>query len=218
MDIQKRADAILCEILSADGTLKNYVVNRSVPSPFHGRGKIRLVVLGQDPTVKNPESRDLIKTVLNLNKKGNLRKYLSRICDCLGFGLEESVYATNVIKNFFTSPPTTITDCNVLVEASRYWLGLLKDEINQFPDAVILSLGEPVLSILVRSGNSRCVRDYWGYTSRWKLGECGDFRAIEISKCELNRKIFPFPHQPSIAKRFYKQRFENYLAFMKNQI
>ena len=34
----------------------------------------------------------------------------------------------------------------------------------------------------------------------------------------LGRMVFPFPHQPSIWKRFYADRFEDYVTFMKRQL
>lgn len=218
IEMQQKADAILKKLLFVDCPIKNYVENRLVPEPFCGTGKIRLVILGQDPTVRNPETRNSITTVLNLNKKGSLRSYIKRICNGLGIDLDANVYATNLVKNFFTEPPTSIREVNVLREASKYWLELLKDEINNFPESVILSLGEPVLSVLVRSPGSAKVRDYWGYTKEWKASKQSDFRCIDSRLCILERSVFPFPHQPSISKRFYMDRFKNYLAYVRKKL
>lgn len=218
IESERRAQGILKKLLSASCPIRNYVVNRTVPAPFCGSGEIRLIILGQDPTVKNREARSLITTVLNLNRRGSLRSYISRICDGLGVDLDTNMYATNVVKNFFTEPPTTITGVDALGEASGYWLDLLKDEVNRFPDSVILSLGEPVLSVLVSGGGSVKVRDYWGYTRQWKVGEQGEFRCIERSVCVLGRSVFPFPHQPSISKRFYMDRFNDYLGYIRRQL
>lgn len=98
--IARRSQAVLEDLLSAP-SVGQYVENRTVPVPFLGEGEIRLIVLGQDPTVKNEKSRAGIRTVLNLDKEGSLKRYLRRICQGLGIGLEENVYATNVVKNFF---------------------------------------------------------------------------------------------------------------------
>ena len=84
-----------------------------------GHGGIQLVVLGQDPTVKNAEARGRITTVLNLDKPGSLRSYLQRVCAGLGARLDENVYATNVIKNFFTMPPTTVKEVASLPREPR---------------------------------------------------------------------------------------------------
>ena len=45
------------------------------PDPFRGRGEIRLIILGQDPTVQDPEYRKKIKVTLLLNHSGGLRTY-----------------------------------------------------------------------------------------------------------------------------------------------
>ena len=63
--------------------------------------------------MKNPDSRRRIRTVLNLNKSGALRNYLSRVCEGLGLNLDENLYATNYLKNFFVSPPTKIAEIDI---------------------------------------------------------------------------------------------------------
>ncbi len=64
-----RAKAILSPLVS-DPKLGRFVdPTVGVPEVAHGRGDIPLIVLGQDPTVKDPRSRASIKTVLNLDKR-----------------------------------------------------------------------------------------------------------------------------------------------------
>lgn len=74
------------------------------PDPFRGSGKIRLIILGQDPTVQDPEYRKKIKVTLLLNQPGGLRTYLEKVCKVLDIDLDENIYATNLLKNFFTVP------------------------------------------------------------------------------------------------------------------
>ena len=45
------------------------------PDPFRGRGKIKLIILGQDPTVQDPEYKKKIKVTLLLNQPGGLWRY-----------------------------------------------------------------------------------------------------------------------------------------------
>lgn len=130
-----------------------------IPKIYCGTDTIKLFILGQDPTIKNIKSRATITTVLNLDKPGtNLHNYLSQICHRLGFDLE-NVYATNYVKNSFKNPPTRIMKIDVLKEFGPYWLPLLKEELAQFPQRPIITLGQPLLSAIVQEEASPLVRD-----------------------------------------------------------
>jgi len=212
MTIKIKVDEVL-NTLSIDPILGQYVdKSLNIPEVHHGIGEIKLVILGQDPTVKNEEGRKKITHVLNLNKPGSLFKYLSNICLKLRIDLQENVYATNYFKNFFTKPPTQIKEINIFKTCESYWLPLLKEEINQFPNIPIISLGQPLLTALVTGNASPLVRDYWGYTSRWKSGEKGTYCYLEPHRNKIDRIMFPFPHQPSANKEFYRNRFDDYIA------
>ena len=215
LDIQRRAAAVLRK-LKANPKLGRFVDSTlDIPEVFRGEGEIRLVVLGQDPTVKNPASRRGITTVLNLNRSGALKNYLSRICESLGLNVDEHVYATNYLKNFFVKPPTQITEINVLQVFGPMWLPLLQDELAQFRQVPVIALGEPLLAALVRGAASPRVRDYWGYTPGWKSGDSGPLHYLAPQDNWLGRTVFPFPHQPSIAKQFYAERLASYTAFVR---
>lgn len=217
-DVQRRAEGLL-EHLSSDARLGRFVdTSLGIPQPFHGSGEIRLIVLGQDPTAKDVSSRAGIKTVLNLDRRGGLRIYLTRICSDLDLDLDENVYATSLFKNFFVRQPKQIEEIDVFQEFSPIWLPLLQDELARFPQVPVITLGQPLLATLVREGASPQVRDYWGYTPRWKSGEAGPFQYLKPGENHLDRTIFPFPHQTSIRKPFYKEHLRDYTAFVKNAL
>lgn len=51
----------------ASSEISSYIdTSLTPPDPFRGRGKIRLIILGQDPTVQDPEYREKIKVTLLL--------------------------------------------------------------------------------------------------------------------------------------------------------
>jgi uracil-DNA glycosylase len=213
LDVEQRARELLKD-LAADPHLGRFVDSAlGIPEIYKGSGEIRLIILGQDPTVKNIHSRAAIRTVLNLDKGGSLRNYLSRVCNNLGLDLDRNVYATNYLKNFFIKPPTQIKEIDVFQEFASIWLPLLHDELSMFPQVAVITLGQPLLSALVNEGASPHVRDYWGYVPGWTSGEAGPLQCLEPGENRLERVVFPFPHQPSIRKRFYKERFEDYTAF-----
>lgn len=51
---------------------------------------IKLIFIGQDPTVRREESREEINVTLNLDKGNSLRTYLEKVCETLGMDLEKS--------------------------------------------------------------------------------------------------------------------------------
>ncbi len=189
-----------------------------LPEPFAGQGPVRLIILGQDPTVKNTAGAKRATTVLNLDRNGNLRRYLEKICAELELDLDRHVYATNLIKNFFVGPPAQIKDAGLFAAACDIWLPTLHAELERYPNIPILSLGQPLLQAIVKPGVPARVREYWGYTPRWKSGVTETFRQLEPEDNLLNRPVFPCPHQPSIRKQFYRDRLHSYLAFARESM
>ena len=188
------------------------------PEPFRGSGKIKLLVVGQDPTVHNPKQRKELKVVLLLNQPGRLRTYLGNICKGLDIDLDENIYATNLLKNFFTVPPDTIRekDPQFFRKAADHWIPLLKEEIEEFENVPILPLGEPVLNCLTKSPDRVLIRNYWGYEGPAQYG--WNFHYIKPIENILSRVVFPFPHIPGLLHKFYRQQMNGYLAFMKEYI
>lgn len=188
------------------------------PDPFRGRGRIRLIILGQDPTVQDPEYREKIKVTLLLNQPGGLRTYLDKICKALGIDLDENIYATNLLKNFFTEPPDSRRkeDPQFFRKAADYWIPLLREEIEEFENVAILPLGEPVLNCLTKGPDWELIRNYWGYEGPAHYGR--NFGYIKPTENVLSRVIFPFPHIPGLKHKIYKQQFDGYLSFMRKHI
>jgi len=217
-----RKSAEVLQKIRADSRLSYYVPTDKIPSVYMEADdvrNVRLVVIGQDPTVKNEASRETIRTVLNLDKtRGSLYKYISLICEGLGLDLRQHVYATNYAKNFFVRPPTQIKECNLLDEFSQYWLPLLQEELSLFPDRLILTLGQPLLKTLVNDPRKALVRWYWRYNPDWKESRKTDFLCVLPKDNKLKRRLFPFPHQPSLRKPFYKATLQSYLGYMKTNM
>ena len=188
------------------------------PEPFRGPGKIKLIILGQDPTVQKPEHRKNIKVTLLLNQQGRLRTYLEDICKGLGIDLDENIYATNLLKNFFIVPPDTRRKEDPLFfqKAADYWIPLLREEIEEFKKVPVLPLGEPVLNCLTKSPDRVLIRYCWGYEGPAQYGR--NFSYIKPEENVLSRVVFPFPHLPGLRHKFYRQQMDGYLAFMKEHI
>jgi uracil-DNA glycosylase len=185
-----------------------------IPIPKVGNQKIKLIIIGQDPTVKNEKSRDTIKTVLNLDKRNSMYNYLSYIAERLGTNIEQNVYATNLLKCFYVAPPATIPGC--VREHTPYWIELLRSELASFPEAVVITLGEPMLDALIINGSKK-IRDYWGYQGNNQSNVSKFQYSVENTNL-IQRRVFPFPHQPSIQKDFYKRYKDDYISFVNNQI
>jgi uracil-DNA glycosylase len=196
--------------------IREYVdTSLTPPVPFRGSGKIRLIVQGQDPTVQDPEYRKEIRITLLLNQPGRLRTYLGKVCKGLDIDLDENIYATNLLKNFFTEPPDRINkgDPQFYQKAADYWIPLLREEIEEFKNVPVLTLGQPVLNCLTKDPDQVLIRYSWGYEGPGQYGR--NFGYIKPSENVLGRVVFPFPHIPGLKHKFYKQQMDGYLAFMK---
>ncbi len=207
-----KAQTILADIKN-DPRLSPYVdFNLPLPQPYQGRADIKLIVLGQDPTIRNQSQREKITTVLNLDRRGSLTAYLTQLCAALGLGLD-NIYATNLYKNFFIDPPTEIREVDIFSAFAPYWMPLLQEELAPFSHAPVITLGEPILTPLASPKIK--VNDSWGYTPHWKSDGIKTFRYIRPEDNHLNRVLFPFPHQPGARKAFYRLVWDKYTAFVK---
>ncbi|MBE9505807.1 MAG: hypothetical protein IMY84_03250, partial [Chloroflexi bacterium] len=155
MDVLKRAQSI-AEELAADPVLGDYLDVESdleIPAPVRGGGHIRLIILGQDPTVGTRRRRREIRAVLDMrSREGPLRTYLSFLCASLGLVMEEHAYVTNLVKGFFSVPPAQLRDVDLIALSAPHWLPLLQEEVAEFPGVSVLTLGQPVLSALINPG------------------------------------------------------------------
>ncbi len=185
-----------------------------IPIPKIGNGQIKIVIIGQDPTVRREKSRDKVKVVLNLDRQNSLYRYLSSIVEKLGYDIEQNLYATNLLKCFYGVPPASIP--NVVSQHTPYWIELLKAELEQYPNAIVITLGEPVLKALVTNGSKK-VKDYWGYIGR-NQADVTKFHYCDVGMNFLQRRLYPFPHQPSIRKEFYRDTLNAYIGFVGNRL
>jgi len=209
---QDRCARIVEEMID-DPVLGRYVdASLPVPEPFVGAGPIRLLILGQDPTVDKKATRQKISTVLMLNQNGTLRRFVEKICVALKLNMQ-NVYATNVVKNFFNQRPNNNKEVNLLGLASAFWRPFLLEELAALKNATVISLGEPLLKILIHPGNPQEMRYYWGHDPKWRSGKVRDLHFIAASQSTLSRDIFPVIHQPC-RQKYYLDRFEAYMAFI----
>lgn len=185
-----------------------------------GPGKVKLIFLGQDPTVKDPENRKAVKVVLNLDqKKKGLYTYLKGICDDLGLDIEQNVYATNLLKNFFIDPPDVMEKDGrapgLIKRAFPYWKDLLSEELYEFKNTPVITLGEPVISCIMNK--AVLIRDFWGYQGRDKFK--GKMKHILPDQNLLHWRIFPFPHIHGLRHDIYSEKSrKKYAKYMKEYI
>lgn len=211
IDIIQRAIHVrdsLCETKD----FKENPINRSlpIPPPYKGSDNVKLIIVGQDPTIRREASRENVTKTLNLNKQDALAKYIKKEI-CGGLGIEHTeIYATNLFKYFYTKPPKDTE--YVLWAHLEPNLNLLKDELAQYPKCPIITLGQPVFRLL--SGNPQALLNkLWGYQSKDKPSS-GEFQMMYIE--QLGRSIFPLPHITSRQRvAFYKNTLKDYLSFVK---
>lgn len=197
--------------------LREYVDTlHEIPRIYNGGGKIKLILIGQDPTIINKASRKNIKWVLGLDKPGKMQRYIHRICEGLNIDPLKELYATNLFKNFFEEPPDHNSE--VLKKFFDLWIEVLKEETKLYPGVPIAVLGDPVLNFISIDGQNLFVRNYWGYHEDWKKGVNEPFKHLLPEENLLNSYIFPFPRVSSIIKEFYYERFDNYINYIKSTL
>ena len=214
----ERCREILAE-LKSDEVVGVYIDDSlPVPKAFRGSGPIRLVILGQDPTVEELESRRRVETVLTLDRPGsNLYRFVERVCEGLRLKVDLNVYATNVCKNFFTEPPVGVKAHDLIARTWPKWRDLLLAELDRFPDATIITLGKPILGVLVQPPAPQDLKHYWGYVEGWKSAGRAAFRSVEANESTIGRRFFPLPHVTNSASTaLYRTYFDEYLSFIRS--
>ena len=169
-NITDRVSLIISELTDYAENRIDVLLNSNIIQPYIGSDDIRLIIIGQDPTVKNINSRKKIETTLNLDKKNALASYISRICNGLGLSLS-NVYATNLFKYIYTNPPASTM--NVLYNHIQPNLELLREELNAYPSCPIITLGEPLLKLLTNKDErliNYLVKHYAGKYTRMIVG------------------------------------------------
>lgn len=202
-------------VLLKDTVLQNDIdFNYDFILPFskaENISEIKLVFIGQDPTVRRQKSRGDINVTLNLDKENSLKTYLKKVCDILQIDIEKEVYATNLYKCFFKIPPAD--DQTILTRQFKIWIDLLINELAVFKNSFVITLGEPLINQLIHS-NSKKVKDYWDYIGQTKSS--GSFKCNEPYENYLQRRIYPIAHQPTWNRNeFYKTYLKDYLEFIK---
>jgi len=174
---EERQDFIVDEATEIRDDLKNNKENPIVTSspkskssskypqpipPYIGSGEIKLIIIGQDPTVGSIATRKKINTTLMLDdKNAELTKYIEKqICKPLGLSLA-NVYATNLFKYFYAHRPTS-KNVDILKSHLEPNLKLLKDELKQYPNVPIITLGRPVLRLLTNDDENE-LKTYWDH-------------------------------------------------------
>jgi len=134
---------VRCASFSPSGTALRVI-------PYYKRGGgLRVVLIGQDPTIFNRPER--VSEVLMLNEEnGQLSRWLRKI-----FGEDNfhalTLYATNLVKCSFAKPPST-SKAGGLKFLKPYFQNCkdyLAEELLNFRPEFVLTLGEPAHKLFV---------------------------------------------------------------------
>ena len=128
------------------------------------------------------------------DEKAKLTVFLISVCTALDITLKENVYATNLCKCFFTEPPRKVQSPKLIQETGPAWLDILRRELALFPDAAVISLGEPVLDVLLEVTARNRMKWFWGHHPRWKHIPHRPFQRVEPDQSTLGRRFYPFIH------------------------
>jgi uracil-DNA glycosylase len=194
--IKDKVKKIRSSILSTNDFEENRIdgfLDIVLPFGVNRESSAKLILIGQDPTVKNEKTRKRITKTLMLNdKSSNLRKYIEKL---FPLDIDKEVYATNLFKYFYSIPPQQTM--KVLEAHKDVNIELLKEELNGLPNCPIITLGNPVLRLL-SGDNKDTVSNYWN----------GGQTYFEFE----GRKIYPFPHIMTYQRwELYKNNMEAHI-------
>jgi uracil-DNA glycosylase len=126
-------------------------VCRDLPDPgrslrvapfFREGGRFRLMLVGQDPTVRKKPER--VRHALMLDQPGGqLSRWLGHL---FGEAFQAvTLYATNVVKCSFSRPPSEMEEGGLafLVPYARRCKAYLAQEVKTFAPDLVIALGEP---------------------------------------------------------------------------
>jgi hypothetical protein len=215
-DIDEKIRQVYSIILSKPLLREQVDTKHKIPAVHKGSGKIKMIIIGQDPTVKNKASRKNITSVLGLDRPGKMQRYAFSLCERLGIDPINELYATNLFKNFFEEPPDHNSD--VFHKFFKYWFPVLEEELSKYRGIPVITLGDKVLEFLSNENADKLVRNYWGYTEDWHRGGGNSMKHIPPDENLLGKPVFPFPRQPSIIKEFYASRLDRYVDYIKQNM
>jgi len=149
------------------------------PKPFIGKGPIKAVVVGADPSTTDRKRFD---TVFDLS--GNDRRYfkdIERNLNAIGLSID-NVYVQNYCQNYFTH--TTYKQRKNWKRAAGVWHTFLITEVEDLfdPHIPILTTSEIIFNRLIYS-DAKAPKEYYGNP---------EILPENASFCHPDRGVFPF--------------------------
>ena len=109
----------------------NSAISLTVEPHFKNGSTFKVMLIGQDPTIFKDPQRNRVKEVLMLDEEnGQLKRWLKNIFGNDNFD-KVQLYATNLIKCTFDSPPSTKGNKNFLKPFFNNCKLFLVDEFNK---------------------------------------------------------------------------------------
>lgn len=172
-------------------------IHRSIEEiqPYYQAGTLKKVMLiGQDPTIYDKPER--VDTVLMLNetkgRNGQLRRWLRN--ELFGNCFDDmELYATNLVKCQFLSPPTQHSKkaFQFLEEKFENCKQYLYKEISEFKPDVVLTLGESTHLLFSKEIESYCD---WGKEISMKNNFTGEFIMVKLKGLNFSFEYSPCLH------------------------
>ncbi len=130
----------------------DYYPTQLLPKPYHGKGPIKAIIVGADPTFKKNNGQyrvvfGLDKETNEENEKSPFFKSVMQNLKCLGYSLD-NIYVQNLARNYFKEETSKN---KVWTEYALLWRDELKKDLDgKFsPDIPVLVTAEIILKVLV---------------------------------------------------------------------
>jgi len=187
---------------------------RLTVKPHYKTGsQTKIMLIGQDPTIFKDPDKNRVKEVLMLDQEnGQLKRWLRNFIGSKNFEQSE-IYATNLIKCTFPTPPSTRGKEEVLAPYFNCCEQHLLKEIENYRPTVVLTLGEPAHKLFLTKIQSDEIiatamnKAFTGKFYRVKVNSTG----FDYSPC-LHIKTFRVAETYGDKVKMFKKGIANYFS------
>ena len=176
----------------------------NLPEPYYGKGKIKAILLGADPTndgIKKNRGIKILNTVFGIDSEFEKYFFGPQLVNLKAIELnKDNLYIQNVCRNYFTEETSQNKEWK---KVARIWLPMLSQELELLDAKLpVLVTAEKIMKVLVN--NVPSAKDIYSMKQKPTF-----FSEI------LNRNLIPLYRHP---KYYLSKNWSDYKEHLKQVI